>query len=254
MMPLSVMILAGGQSRRMGQDKALLPGRDGQPLLCQTVRTALQLAPRVVIVTPWPERYRTLLDDVRSRYNPALSPSAVQLVQEPLPNASGPLGGFFQGWEVLTSSWCLLLACDLPYLEASVLQDWWQQLAGQSDPRTVASLVPGIGRRGKQFSAASGGERSPAALKGQEPPAVIKGWEPTTVMKGWEPTTVIKGWEPLCGFYHRRGLLGLKRYLAGGGRSFQGWLADVPVTPYYGVPNKMLFNCNTPQDWESVQF
>lgn len=236
------MILAGGQSRRMGQDKALLPGRDGQPLLCQTVQTAWQIAPRVVVVTPWPDRYRVLLADVRSPEHPSLQPPnlqlpnlqlpnlqppTIQLVQEPLsPKSQGPLGGFVQGWEALPSSWCLLLACDLPYLEASVLRDWWQHLAVKADSLAVASLVPGRDWRAK---------RLPESIEGK-------------------PPVIHKGWEPLCGFYHRRGVPGLKRYLAGGGRSFQGWLADVPVTPFYGVPKKMLFNCNTPEDWGRVQF
>ena len=55
------MILAGGHSRRMGQDKALLKLPDGQQLLSRTAQIAQQLTADVVVVTPWPDRYRTML-------------------------------------------------------------------------------------------------------------------------------------------------------------------------------------------------
>lgn len=199
----------------MGQDKALLPGRNGQPLLCQTVQTALQLTSTVMIVTPWPERYRLVLPSERQ--------NVVQFLQEqpsirafgsslgsPSIASVGPLGGFAQGWTQIVSDVCLLLACDLPYLESAVLQRWWDGLQSGAGDMPMASLVPGASNMGK-------------------------------------------GWEPLCGFYHRRCLLSLYRYLASGGRSFQEWLVGVPVVPYDDVPEKMLFNCNTPEDWATVR-
>lgn len=199
---VSAIILAGGQSRRMGQDKALLSTRSGQSLLARTVQMARQLTPLVLIVTPWPERYRRQLLSV-SKLGQG---SELQFVRERLSSPSyGPLGGFVQGWEQVSSDWCVLLACDLPYLEGKVLQDWWDKLRRSDSPESMASLVPGQ-----------------------------------------------KGWEPLCGFYHRNCLPGLHRYMLKGGRSFQGWLAGISVSPYHNVPEQMLFNCNTPQDWARV--
>lgn len=58
-------------------------------------------------------------------------------------------------------------------------------------------------------------------------------------------------WEPLCGFYHIDALPSLKTFIAGGGRSFQGWLNQIPAVPL-GVNDAiaaMLWNCNTPTDW-----
>lgn len=201
-MSVSAIILAGGQSRRMGRDKALLTTRNGQSLLARTVRMARLLTPSVWIVTPWPERYRRQMLSA-SEFDPAFE---LQFVQEQLSTPPhGPLVGFAQGWEKVSSDWCVLLACDLPYLEGAVLQDWWDELRVMTGALPMASLVPGS-----------------------------------------------KGWEPLCGFYHRRCLPGLHRYLLKGGRSFQGWLATVPVSPYDKVPQQMLFNCNTPQDWATL--
>ncbi|MEM9089954.1 MAG: molybdenum cofactor guanylyltransferase [Cyanobacteria bacterium P01_F01_bin.53] len=203
-MSVSAIILAGGQSRRMGQDKALLTTRKGQSLLSRTVRMARLLTPSVWIVTPWPERYRRQMLSA-FEFDPAFE---LQFVQEQLSTPPhGPLGGFAQGWEQVSSDWCVLLACDLPYLEGVVLQDWWDELRVTKDALSMASLVPSQ-----------------------------------------------KGWEPLCGFYHRNCLPGLHRYMLKGGRSFQGWLAGISVIPYHNVPEQMLFNCNTPQDWARVSF
>ncbi len=55
-------------------------------------------------------------------------------------------------------------------------------------------------------------------------------------------------WEPLCGFYRRRGLSVLQTYVEQGGRSFQGWLAALPVQALASAPEGMLFNCNHPSD------
>lgn len=132
---LSAIILAGGQSSRMGQDKALLPIQ-GVPLLQQVCRIAESCAGSVYVVTPWPERYEYLL------------PTNCQFIQEvPLPEEScttplphGPLIGFAQGLAQVKTDWVLLLACDLPWLRAEVLQAWADQLDSVS--QDVAALLP----------------------------------------------------------------------------------------------------------------
>jgi molybdopterin-guanine dinucleotide biosynthesis protein A len=57
-----------------------------------------------------------------------------------------------------------------------------------------------------------------------------------------------KGWEPLCGFYRCSCLPSLNEFLAGGGRSFQDWLARHLVVEIPISDREMLFNCNTPDD------
>ncbi|NJM99307.1 MAG: NTP transferase domain-containing protein [Phormidesmis sp. RL_2_1] len=64
---------------------------------------------------------------------------------------AGPLSGFAQGWQHIDSDWCLLLACDLPNLEASALAAWWHWLLSPDGPvigsvhssAPKASLAPG---------------------------------------------------------------------------------------------------------------
>lgn len=107
---LTAIVLAGGQSSRMGQDKALLPIQ-GVPLLQLVYGNAIALCDQVYVVTPWPERYQNLL------------PASCQFIQE-VPPAQGPLVGFSQGLAQVETDWVLLLACDLPRLQVEVLQDW----------------------------------------------------------------------------------------------------------------------------------
>lgn len=129
---LSAIVLAGGLSSRMGQDKALLPIH-GIPMLQLVCGIAQNCANLVYVVTPWPERYQHLL------------PATCQLIQEvslpgestgtlsssskatiPLPH--GPLIGFAQGLAQVQTDWVLLLACDLPRLRVEVLQAWADEL------------------------------------------------------------------------------------------------------------------------------
>ena len=195
---LCAIVLAGGQSSRMGRDKALIAVR-GVPLLQQICDVALQCASQVYVVTPWPQRYQEIL------------PSRCILVQEqPLSGETGkesphgPLVGFSQGLAQVQTEWALLLACDLPQLRVDILLHWSSRL--ENAPKDAIALLA----------------RHP------------------------------KGWEPLCGFYRRSCLAVLTEYIDGGGRSFQGWLAQNSVGELPLSDRALLFNCNTPDDLKKI--
>ncbi len=217
---LSVIILAGGRSQRMGTDKALLKSPDGTPLIARTIQVARELTEDVGVV-----------EGVGDRYQSALSPKLTTQVHfVPEQTAKGPLHGFALGWTQTDADWCLLLACDLPYLESQPLQEWWVWLIShQASQQSLASLV--------QKSIAQEIARS-------------------DIQK-----SVTKKWEPLCGFYHRRSLPSLTRYLSDHNLrssnqrypSFQGWLAGLSIAAYTAFPQAMLFNCNTPADWAEAR-
>ncbi len=59
-----------------------------------------------------------------------------------------------------------------------------------------------------------------------------------------------KKWEPLCGFYRWQAQDLLTEFIDNGGRSFQKWLDHQEVVEILDVPLVMLFNCNTPDDFE----
>jgi len=58
---LTAIVLAGGQSSRMGQDKALLT-MGKQSLLSYVCNVAQESVNWVFIVTPWVEKYRSVID------------------------------------------------------------------------------------------------------------------------------------------------------------------------------------------------
>lgn len=142
--PLSAIVLAGGQSSRMGQDKALLTIQ-GVPLLQLVCEVAIACCDAVYIVTPWQERYQHLrLPKCQFiREVPLLGDNTAEMptsskVAVPLPH--GPLIGFAQGLAQVQTEWVLLLACDLPRLRVDVLQKWAVQL-NQVGEEAIAVLT-----------------------------------------------------------------------------------------------------------------
>lgn len=122
---LSVIILAGGQSSRMGRDKALIE-IEGIPLLRWVYNAAIHCSDLIYVITSWVDRYQNLL------------PSTVNFIAESSPRS--PIVALKEALEQISSEWVLLLACDLPKLDGSVLQDWTMQLEGI--PKEVMALLP----------------------------------------------------------------------------------------------------------------
>jgi molybdopterin-guanine dinucleotide biosynthesis protein A len=171
---LSAIVLAGGQSSRMGQDKALIQVGT-MPLLQQVCKVAQHCADAVYVVTPWLARYQDLL----ATSNHPSEQNIIQFVQEaPLPGETsphGPLVGFSQGLAQVKTDWVLLLACDLPQLQVEVLQawveelpkvesgidillarnphGWWEPLCGFYRHRCLATLEQFIQQGGRSFQA-----------------------------------------------------------------------------------------------------
>jgi molybdenum cofactor guanylyltransferase len=121
---VTALIVAGGRSRRMGVDKALATWQ-GIPLLGRVFAVAQACCTQVSVLTPWPERYQTLL------------PRTVNWLVEP-PTFAGPMAALVQGMEAIQTPWVLLLACDMPKLEGAVLMRWIQALT----ETTAIAYVP----------------------------------------------------------------------------------------------------------------
>ena len=97
-------VLVGGNSTRMGCDKALLDCR-GQPLAAHVADTVREAAGSVRLVGP-PERYAHLGFEVV----PDLEPGR------------GPLGGIRTALRVSEAEWNLVVACDMPSLTPEFLR------------------------------------------------------------------------------------------------------------------------------------
>ncbi|TVQ22550.1 MAG: molybdenum cofactor guanylyltransferase [Leptolyngbya sp. DLM2.Bin15] len=130
----AAVILAGGQSTRMGRDKALIQV-DGQSLLMRTCGVAQGLGLPIYVVTPWSDRYR---DQV---------PSGCRFMSDES-EAQGPLVALGQAWRSLPEAqdWVLLLACDLPCLTAAALHPHVAQLPDRL-PSTGVAWLPRRGDR-----------------------------------------------------------------------------------------------------------
>ncbi|MDB9315673.1 molybdenum cofactor guanylyltransferase [Spirulina sp. CS-785/01] len=127
---IAALILAGGKSSRMGQDKALIPW-EGIPLLKRVTDTAKTCCQSVYLLTPWPEKYQDILD-----------PNINTLTENP--TGQGSLVAFSQGLEKIaqnqTLDWVFLLACDLPQLDITILQQWQDKLSQL--PPEILAVVP----------------------------------------------------------------------------------------------------------------
>lgn len=173
----STLILAGGRSSRMGRDKALVE-IDGTPMLRRVYDVAAACTRDVWVVTPWAERYKPILppdccwiyetaSPAESRFDSAHSSDILADdlslgTEDHIPDLAGlpaletsvsthnssllqgPLIGFAQGLEFLVSKgyaadWVLLLACDLPRLQADVLKQWMAEL-DTVDVATMAAM------------------------------------------------------------------------------------------------------------------
>lgn len=107
---ITAVILAGGQSRRLGRDKAVEPF-DGEPLIRRVIRRASEAvsASHVVVVVADPARAAALPLDVDH-----------QTAVDAFPDC-GSLGGIYTGLDASTNEWSLVVACDMPFLSAPLL-------------------------------------------------------------------------------------------------------------------------------------
>lgn len=101
---LSLVIQAGGESRRIGSDKALLPFM-GQPLIMHPLNRLARLADEVLVTSNQPEHYRFL----------GLSP-----IPDLLPGF-GALGGLYTALSSASYPYVAVVACDMPFASPELL-------------------------------------------------------------------------------------------------------------------------------------
>lgn len=100
---VTVVIQAGGESRRMGQSKALVPFA-GRPLMCRMVERLSPVADELVITTNEGERLAFLADEY-----PDLS---IRLVPD-VHKFRGALPGIHTALEAATNPFVAIIACDM---------------------------------------------------------------------------------------------------------------------------------------------
>ena len=105
---VSAVILAGGQSRRLGRDKAVEP-IGGIPLIRRVIERVEHVAGEVLVVVADSSRGGELPLDPRH-----------QVVLDRYPG-TGSLGGIFSGLEAASNPWVIAVACDMPFLNLSLI-------------------------------------------------------------------------------------------------------------------------------------
>lgn len=112
---VSGIILAGGKSRRMGRDKALLDF-DGAPLIARVIARVRAVCAETLIVANDTAAY--------ARFG-------LPVVSDVYPG-KGSLGGIFSGLLAAPTEYALAVACDLPFLNDALLR-YLISLAPQGD-------------------------------------------------------------------------------------------------------------------------
>ena len=124
--PLKPCLLSGGQSRRMGQDKALLPHPEGGSWLERQLRLLASLGEPVTLLTPH-RRHWELAAGLNQQ-----GCLRVQPVAEPAPQ-QGPLVALQHLLELHPGCQLLLCPVDMPWLGPSSLRELVQAAAEYPD-------------------------------------------------------------------------------------------------------------------------
>jgi len=130
-MNFSAVILAGGQSRRMGCDKAWLP-LDGQPLLARQIALARELAPTELFISGRADT------DYTSLGCPVLTDEFAD---------AGPLAGIAASLAAASAPLVLVLAVDMPDMTSAMLRRLLERCAAG------VGLVPRVNRRVEPLAA-----------------------------------------------------------------------------------------------------
>jgi molybdenum cofactor guanylyltransferase len=109
MKTLTAVLFTGGESRRMGVDKATLT-LNGEPLWSRQIRILRELHPANVMVS--------------ARNKPDWCPDEIEVALDE-PPSRGPLSGLVAALEKIRTTHLLALAIDLPRITSAHLKELW---------------------------------------------------------------------------------------------------------------------------------
>ncbi len=116
-MTISGIVLAGGRSTRMGQDKASLPFGD-ETMLDRVVRVVRGVVDEVIVVARPDQGGGS--PQLRGGGNPFLG-LPVRVVHDPIADL-GPLAGIAAGLSASASELNIIIACDMPLIRPEILR------------------------------------------------------------------------------------------------------------------------------------
>lgn len=130
MIPVCGVVLAGGRSRRMGTDKAMMRWH-GSTMLQTIVATVRAAVPQVIVVAALGQE---------------LPQDDAVIVRDPVPD-EGPLRGLATGLAAAREAgfvWAVATATDTPLLSAEVVRHLVAEAAGLGTPDTMAERVDAV--------------------------------------------------------------------------------------------------------------
>ena len=117
------LVLAGGESRRMGRDKALLCYSGESTQLERTVDLLSKICQKVFVSQRKDQSFPI--------------PSKAEVVFDSIASVKGPLCGILSAMQAFPQAHWLVLACDLPFVTVSTLEKIITSFRA-SDPRLTA--------------------------------------------------------------------------------------------------------------------
>src|SRR3989338_10174791 len=103
---MTAIILAGGESSRMGTDKAFLK-IGNQPLIKRQIELLRKIFKKIIIVTNSLPKYRGY--------------KGIKIISDIIPHR-GPLGGIYSGLLASSSTYNFVVACDMPFINESLIR------------------------------------------------------------------------------------------------------------------------------------
>lgn len=124
---LSIVIQAGGQSHRMGQDKALMPFL-GRPLIQRVIDRLTPIADELLVTTNRPDDYRFL---------------GLPLFRDLKPGR-GALGGLYTALSSATCQIVGVVACDMPFASAKLIETASRLLVEEEADVVIPASAEGL--------------------------------------------------------------------------------------------------------------
>lgn len=134
----SCIILCGGQSRRMGQDKGLL-NLNGTPMIIHTLEIVMDIADEIILVL----RDQKQLDLYKKSVNNLETlnhehNTHIKMVTD-IEMDQGPLFGLYTGLSYIKSEGSLLLPCDSPFISSYFVNKMFE-IAGESKSQAMVPV------------------------------------------------------------------------------------------------------------------
>ncbi|MDQ0492570.1 molybdenum cofactor guanylyltransferase [Paenibacillus brasilensis] len=228
MLEVTGIIVAGGRSSRMGQDKALLQ-LGGVTVLERIAAVLGKVAGRVIVVTRDIQQYSGLGLETMADLYPGL----------------GPLSGIHAGLSASTTEWGIVVACDMPFVQPEILR------ALLAHTTNGAAAKETTNEQRKQQVQGEQGSLAGDCLLPQPTEPALQAVIPTVEGRI----------HPLLGLYHRSVLPSAEQCLRSGRLRLIDWLNSLNVRyetagEWPGASLDMwkqaVFNMNYPQDYQLI--